>query len=177
MHARDAIVRTLVLYALAEHQGGGATTIAVEVDGPVFRVEDDGRGHAIGRTVGDRPYLPFIYEHLQLPFADGAAAPVQLHGLGLSLLNTLCESLELEVRKPQAVLRQRYRDGRRVDEVLTAEASAVTGNRLHGRVRADLAAAPPDGAALHDWLQRLAAAHPALRLRFQGIVLQGGVEG
>lgn len=72
------VVRALVLYSLAEFQSGHARTIRVTAKGSSFSVEDDGRGHAICRTVEGSPYLRFVYAHLEYPFEPGQGNPVQL---------------------------------------------------------------------------------------------------
>jgi hypothetical protein len=55
-----SVVRALVLYSLTEFQSGHATAIRVTADVHSFSVADDGRGHAIGRTVDGLPYLKFV---------------------------------------------------------------------------------------------------------------------
>src|SRR5438034_6665675 len=94
-----AIVRALVLYALAEFQSGHAKTIRVNAQGLSFQVSDDGRGHAVDRTVAEQPYMTFVYEHLDFPFGQSAAPPVQLHTIGLSFINTLCSELVVTTHK------------------------------------------------------------------------------
>src|SRR5262245_52221536 len=92
-HSQDvatSVIRALVMYSLAEFQSGNASTIRVEANGLSFEVSDDGRGHAVDRTVAGQPYMWFVYRHLEYPFAQSAAAPVQIHTLGLSFINTLC---------------------------------------------------------------------------------------
>ena len=71
-HSEDiaaAIVRALVLYSLAEFQATHATTIRVHAHGVSFEVSDDGRGHAMDRTVAGQPYMNVVYSHLDFPFA------------------------------------------------------------------------------------------------------------
>ena len=63
-----AVVRTLVMYALAEAQAGHARTIQVTTDGAAFSVADDGRGHPLAREVEGTPYLQLVYTHLDHPF-------------------------------------------------------------------------------------------------------------
>jgi hypothetical protein len=65
------VVRALVLYALAEHQAGHATTLQVSAEGRAFSVADDGRGHAPDRAVGGAPDLSFTHTQLDYPFAEG----------------------------------------------------------------------------------------------------------
>ena len=87
------VVRALTLYCLAEFQSGHATTIRITAEGNSFSIADDGRGHAIERAIDGTPYLKFIYTHFDYPFETGQNAPVQLQGIGMSLVNALCSEL------------------------------------------------------------------------------------
>jgi DNA gyrase/topoisomerase IV subunit B len=166
------IVRALVLYSLAEHQAGHATTLQVTAQGLSFSVADDGRGHAIHKLVAGQPYLQFIYTHLDYPFDNAEAAPVQLQGIGMSLVNTLCSELAVTVRKPDATLRVLFSNGRLHSQELQAVPSTTTGNTLSGKVHAHLQAHDADNAHLQRWLLRLLVANPSLKLFFNGQALQ-----
>jgi len=134
-------IRAVVLYPLAEHQLGHATTIRVTANGNTFSVSDDGRGHAIARTVGAAQYLNFIYNHFDYPFGSDEAAPVQLQGIGMSLVNALCSELAVVVRKRDAALRLTFRDGRLCGHGVLDVASPAgeTGNTISGTVHAAVA--------------------------------------
>lgn len=162
------LVRAVVLYALAEFQSGNATTLVVTADGGAFSVTDDGRGHAIHRTVDGLPYLPFIYTHLEYPYAAGVGGPVQLHGIGMSLLNALCSELSVSVRKETETLCLTYRDGRLHSEVHTENQKQGTGNTVSGRVNPRIL---PNNIALDNlrqWLMAVVAANRKLKLLFNG---------
>ncbi|MCK7499455.1 MAG: hypothetical protein MZW92_60440 [Comamonadaceae bacterium] len=104
--------RALVLYSLAEFQAGYTTAIAVDVTGWTFQVSDDGRGHSLTKVLAGSPYLHFIYTHFDYPFGNLEGAPVQLQGIGMSLLNALCSELTVTVRKAnESSLTVRFRDG------------------------------------------------------------------
>lgn len=163
-----AVVRTLVMYALAEAQAGHARTIQVTTDGAAFSVADDGRGHPLAREVEGTPYLQLVYTHLDHPFGAARGAPVQLQGLGLSLINTLCSELTSIVRKPDATLRLRFEHGRLVEKVLSEGPSAGKGNLLTGKLRAGLAGPGTDAPALRAWLKRVQAASAGVRISFNG---------
>jgi DNA gyrase/topoisomerase IV subunit B len=169
-------VQTLVLYSLAEHQLGHASTIRVQAIGDSFTVEDDGRGHAIGRTVEGAPYLDFIYCHLDFPYGTGQSKPVQLQGLGMSLLNRLCAELVVTVRRHDATLVQRFVRGRLVGHELIEGRNEVTGNKIAGTVHAAIGAVAFDERPLAKWLQRVQETSPSLRLFFNGQLL-GPVAG
>ena len=105
------LVRALALYSLAEFQSGHATTIRVSAAGASFSVVDDGRGHAIERTVDGSPYLKFVYAHLDYPFQTSHGSLIQLHGIGMSLINILCSELSVAARKRDAALRLEFLNG------------------------------------------------------------------
>lgn len=160
-------LRTLVLYSLAEFQGGHATTLRVSANGERFAVADDGRGHAIARSVAGAPYLPFIYTHLDYPFAGGAA-PIQLQGLAMSLLNTMCSELDISVRKRNALLQMSYRHGELNTYQVTDVVSSETGNHVAATLdpRLSANAATVESADIDRWLRGLLLAHPTLQLWF-----------
>ena len=172
-----SIVQTLVLYALAEHQLGHAKTIRVSARGQAFSVEDDGRGHAVNRVVEGAPYLDFIYCHLDYPYKSRQAKPVQLQGLGMSLLNRLCADLLVTVRKPGQTLQLQFQNGGLLSHTLTPSANQQTGNTVAGSVHPGLAPTPTNEAALQQWLLGVLQASPLLQVHFNGqplVLPQGG---
>lgn len=169
-----AVVRTLVLYALAEHQGGGATSIVATMSGTSFSVEDNGRGHGLARTIAGVPYLHYIYTHLEYPFGEADAGEVQLQGLGMSLVTALCSELHLTVRTPAETLRLRYADGRLCGETREQGPNTRTGNTIEGRLRAELSLQPGDEATLERWLVHLQRLHPTLGVVFNGRAVVAG---
>jgi len=163
-----SVVRALVLYSLAEFQSGHARKIRVTAKGSSFSVEDDGRGHAISRTVEGSPYLSFVYTHLSYPFEPGPGKPVQLHGIGMSLLNTLCAELTVTVRKPDALLRMQFQHGYLIHQEVFEAGSDNTGNTISGVVDAKHGEPLVDEENLSRWLFSILAASPALHLHFNG---------
>lgn len=160
-------VRAFVLYALAEFQLGGAKTIRVSLQGREFGISDDGRGHPLDKTLEGSSYLRFIYTHFEYPFDGGRSAPVQLQGIGMSLVNTMCARLTLTVRKPDETLTMVCTHGRIQHRQRTPGTNAQTGITISARLREDLPA--PDApeaslAGLQAWLAGLVQAHPGLRL-------------
>jgi len=168
-HSEDiaaAIVRALVLYSLAEFQASHATTIRVHAHGVSFKVSDDGRGHAMDRTVAGQPYVNVVYSHLDFPFAKSDAPPVQLHAIGLSLINTLCSQLVVTVHKQGAAFRRTYRDGRLIGDETLSTGFGETGNAIAGAVSPRLQPHAVDHQRLRQWLGFVAAASPGLVLYF-----------
>lgn len=168
----SSVVRALVLYSLAEGQLGHASTIRVTSRGRSFSVEDDGRGHAITRTVDGAPYLKFIYNHLDYPFEAGQPQAIQLQGIGMSLLNSLCIALHVTVRKHDATLRMVFEQGRLISHEVGDATSENTGNAISGEVSAGIESRSVDEQALKEWLRAIAATSPALHLYFNGQELQ-----
>lgn len=171
------VVRALVLYSLAECQLGHASTIRVTSRGRTFSVEDDGRGHAITRTVDGAPYLTFIYNHLDYPYEAGKAQAIQLQGIGMSLLNSLCSALHVTVRKHDATLSMVFEQGRLVSHEVSDATSENTGNAICGEVSAGIESRSVDEQALKDWLRAIAATSPALHLYFNGQELRPNSRG
>jgi DNA gyrase/topoisomerase IV subunit B len=164
-------IRALVLYSLAEFQGGHASTINVIAEGMSFSVADDGRGHAIARSIAGRPYLAFIYTHLDYPFADaelGQAGQVQLQGIGMSLLNALCSELSVTVRKREGTLHLSYDAGRLASETRDEIANNSTGTSIAGTINSLLQPTQVDVRGVERWLLRVVAIHPKLKLHFNG---------
>jgi len=166
------IVRALVLYSVAEYQAGHVKTIRVDARDRSFTVADDGRGHAIERTIGGAPYLEFVYTHLAYPFATGQSAPIQLQAIGISLANKFCAELSVTARKPTATLVVSFKNGLHVSEALSNVASEVTGNTISGVVNPQLQSAETDTHALRQWLIRVLAASAGLRVVFNGVELR-----
>jgi len=168
----ECLIRGLVLYSLAEFQTGHCKTIRVDAKNDSFSVSDDGRGHAIERTVADAPYLQFIYSHLDYPFTLPKEAPVQLHGIGMSLINVLCKELTVMVRKPGFTFRMFFRNGSLCDQERVEAGSSGTGNTISGIVAPHLSQGI-DEQALMRWLHGIKAATPSLKLHFNGREIHG----
>ena len=166
-----SLVRALVLYSLAEVQSGHATTIRVIADGHSFSVADDGRGHAIDRTVAGLPYLKFVYTHLDYPFKQHQGAPLQLHAIGISLINVLCSELAVTTYKQDVTLRMSFKSGRLGDYDIVNVKSEGTGNAISGSVDPQRQKGGVDIRRLRQWLVCLLTASPTLKLFFNGLEL------
>ena len=162
------VVRALVLYCLAEFQLGHATTIRVTAAANSFSVADDGRGHSIERAVDGTPYLKFIYTHFDYPFESDQSPPVQLQGIGMSLINVLCSELMVTVRRQDATLQMWFRDGRPAGSELKSISSGETGVAVSGTVGSQLQDPGVDVQRLELWLLGLLPASPLLKLFFNG---------
>jgi hypothetical protein len=161
-----AVIRSLVLYSVAEAQAGHVSEIAVQVQGSSFEVSDDGRGHSIDKTIDGTPYLSFIYEHLAFPFGLSAPGAVQLQGLGMSLINSLCEELQVQVRRGEQQATYCFAYGQLLQQRREPAPGQPSGNTLSGRLCSALAVKPIDQAALGQWIDGLRPSLPGVRIRF-----------
>jgi DNA gyrase/topoisomerase IV subunit B len=166
-----SVIQALVLYSVAEHQLGHASSVRVGFDQHAFSVADDGRGHAISRQVEGAPYLDFIYRQLDYPFEGGQGKPIQLQGLGMSLLTRLCAELCVCVRKPTASLTLRFENGSLTSHEFLETQNESTGNEITARIDRKYGQHPADLGALHQWLLGVLAAHPSLCISLNGHAL------
>jgi hypothetical protein len=162
-------VRALMLYSLLEFQSGHATTIWVTAHGNTFSIADNGRGHPIDKSVDGTSYLKFIYNHFDYPFESGRPAPIQLQGIGMSLVNAMCSELRLTVRKPDATLELLFRDGQLCESNRTDVGSDETGITVAAQINPRLQGnGVVDANGLEEWLLGVLAASPTLKLFFNG---------
>jgi DNA gyrase/topoisomerase IV subunit B len=162
------VTKSLVLYSLAEFQAGHATEIKVEAMGWAFSISDNGRGHSPSRLVAGSPYLQFVYSHLQYPFEERTAGPVQLQGIGMSLLNSLCQELHVSSRRSEGGVRLTFIEGRRSNQEALPPGPEESGNKVSGILRKVLQSEPTDEQTIEQWLSAVAGTHPGLVLRFNG---------
>ena len=165
-------VRALMLYCLAEFQSGNVSTIRVTAEGDSLSISDDGRGHPIDKTVGGTSYLRFIYTHFDYPFEAGHEAPIQLQGIGMSLVNALCSELRLTVKKRDAELMLLFNNGQLVESTRTATTSEETGIAVSAKIAPHLCSKGVDQKSIEEWLLGVLATAPSLRLFFNGRQLQ-----
>jgi DNA gyrase subunit B len=165
-------LRALLLYALAEFQSGHATTIRITAQGRSFSVSDNGRGHSIDRAIDGSPYLKFVYTHFDYPFEPGQSAPVQLQGIGMSLVNALCSELSLTVRKRDEILHLQFRDGKLQNSRRETLASDETGISVSATVHPQLQQGGVATEPLQAWLLGVLAASPSRHLFFNGRLLR-----
>ena len=170
-------VRALMLYSLAEFQAGHVTTIRVTAEGTAFSIADDGRGHPIDRTLEGTPYVTFIYTHFDYPFESGRSAPIQLQGIGMSMVNALCSELSLTVRKRDETLHLVFRDGQLHSRDRMAKPSTETGITVAASIKPQLQSAAAGTRQIQEWLQGVLAVSPSLRLFFNGVELQAPSPG
>ena len=122
-----SVARAVLLYSLAEFQFGHATIIRVTAQGTSFSIADNGRGHSFDRAVDGTPYLKLIYSHFEYPFESNQSLPIQLQGIGMSLVNTMCSELAITVKKREKTLQLVFRDGKFHDSERVKVASDETG--------------------------------------------------
>lgn len=161
------LVKSLVMYSIVEAQAGHATQIGVTVQGPVFAMWDNGRGHAAGRQVQGHPYLQLIYGQLDFPFGAPQGPPVQLQGIATSLIRALCSDFSVSFTRDGRTHRLGFEAGGIVMAEQPAAPGSISGNRVEGRLHPALPCTQDD-AALAAWLAEVARAVPGLQLQFNG---------
>ena len=152
---------------------GNVTTIRVTTEGTSFGIADDGRGHPIDKTVEGVSYLNLIYEHFDYPLGSGRAAPIQLQGIGMSLINSMCSEFDLTVKEPDAALRLVFREGRPHSRSRTEVLSSETGITISARIDPRLGGSGVAIGQLEEWLLTVLATSPTLKLFFNDRRLQG----
>ena len=165
-------VRALMLYSLLEFQSGHVTTIRITAEGNAFSIADNGRGHHIDKSVDATSYLKFIYNHFDYPFESGRSLPIQLQGIGMSLVNAMCSELTLTVKKPDATLQLLFRDGQLSESNRTNVASEETGITVSAQINPQLQGNGVATNLLEEWLLGVLAVSPSLNLFFNGRQLQ-----
>lgn len=163
-NAPTFIFRTLFLYHLAEYQSGNAGTIHVHLQDRTFRISDDGRGHAIDRTINGMPYLKLVYSQLEYPFDVYQDTPLQLHTLGISLINSLCSELKVMVCKQERVYCQYYEAGQLRKEETKANEANARGTTLEGKINSELVAGEWDLQDVQEWFAKVKSINTSLRL-------------
>lgn len=158
------VVRALILYHLAEYQSGNATTIKVNIQNHTFRVCDNGRGHAIHRTINGLPYLRLVYSQLEYPFGLDTDTPIQLHTIGISLINSLCSELIVTVYKTEKTYIIHYKHGQLNKEEIMDNQETVTGTSIEGKIDPDLFSEEIDLQNFEKWLKEIKSTNQQLRL-------------
>lgn len=162
------LVRALVLYAIAEVQAGHASCIDVQACDDSFVVADNGRGHPIDKKIDGTPYLSFIYEQFEFPFGLRTPGPVQLQGIGMSLINRMCTELRVTVSRSGEQLELVFRDGALVSRERSPAAASGSGNRIVGKAARSTAPTQLIGERLVGWLSTLRSSTPGLCITYNG---------
>jgi DNA gyrase/topoisomerase IV subunit B len=152
-----AVVQTVVMYSLAEAISGQARNVWVSLQGDRFSVRDDGRGHSAERTVGDLPYLEFIYSQLQPSLFKLPGTEVQLHGAGMSLVNALCTNLTVRAARNGFIDIRFYRNAVLERRERMAGNAEESGNTVSGQLSASIVEGGVSEHHLATWLRAMFA--------------------
>ncbi|MFI5118843.1 MAG: DNA topoisomerase (ATP-hydrolyzing) subunit B [Thermoanaerobaculia bacterium] len=129
------MVTELVDNAIDEAQAGYCDTISVVVHADdSVTVEDNGRGIPVGpHPVHRRETLEIILMDLHSggKFDDNAyKVSGGLHGVGLSVVNALAGSLEVEIKREGRVFQQNYAKGVPLEPIREVGKTAKTGTKI-----------------------------------------------
>ena len=117
-----------------------------------------------------------MYNHLDYPFHSDAAPPIQLHTIGMSLVNSLCSELVVSVYKENNVYRMVYTHGRLSKEESRENPDNTTGTSVEGKIDPDLLPVEMDREKdkqdIEQWLKAIQSANQTLKLFFNGKELQ-----
>ncbi|HSB64810.1 MAG TPA: DNA topoisomerase (ATP-hydrolyzing) subunit B [Thermoanaerobaculia bacterium] len=137
------MVTELVDNAIDEAQAGYCDTISVVVHADdSVTVEDNGRGIPVGpHPVHKRETLEIILTDLHSggKFDDNAyKVSGGLHGVGLSVVNALAGSLEVEVKREGKVFQQNYAKGVPLEPIQEVGKTAKTGTKITFKADPDI---------------------------------------
>lgn len=116
------LVKALIAYAVHEHQEGHASRIDVWLGERGCTVQDNGRGMGLDRG----EYVEALMGSLSAHRAD----PVQLHGIGLSLIAMSTPLLRIESRRNGELWTQEFRWGVAESEPCRAGGDSGSGTRI-----------------------------------------------
>lgn len=114
------------------------------------------------------PYLRLVYSQLEYPFETEQDTPIQLHTIGISLINSLCKELVVTIHKPELVYRQHYEDGQLKQEETEENPEHRTGTTVEAELDADLLPGEIGLRQIEEWLAEIKSMHKGLHLSFNG---------
>jgi len=129
MELTTVLFKTLFFYSLAEYQAGHVSRIGISIKDNEITISDNGRGHATNKMIDGVPYLKMVYNQLHMPF-ENTMPTIQLHALGMSIINDLADHLEVKIFKKDKIEIHRFENGKHVDSVEQDNSFDKTGNTI-----------------------------------------------
>jgi len=133
MELTTVFFKTLLFYSLAEYQAGHVSRIDISIKDNKISISDNGRGHATNKMIDGVPYLKMVYNQLHMPF-ENAMPTIQLHALGMSIINDLADSLEVKIFKKDKIEIHQFEKGQHVNSIEQDNSFDRTGNTITLRI-------------------------------------------
>ncbi|WP_227872163.1 helix-turn-helix domain-containing protein [Paenibacillus albus] len=152
-----------------EHEAGSCTEVHLFLhDSRTITAADNGRGIP-ERLLADtgKTWLHTVMTDLKQLATKGATvtAPGSAEGINIAVVNAMCTSLQVEVRREGRIVRQSYKHGIPQHPLLTIGVTQETGTSVTIEPDAELFEGGFDRAVIEQRIEELQAAYPQLAIR------------
>lgn len=113
--------KTLMLYALHEHQLGEVTEIKVNVSEQELWIRDNGRGMGFDRVLKGIPYVSLVCGQLNDELIHNPGFQVQLQGMGLSWIVACARTFTLTGYRKGHIYQLGFEHGQQVGGIQPLE--------------------------------------------------------
>ena len=114
------------------------------------------------------PYLRLVYSHLEYPFGLDTDTPIQLHTIGMSLINLLCSEFGVTVYKAEKAHTKHYKDGQLEMDETKDNQENFTGTTVEGKINQTLCPDEINLQVLEQWLKGIKSLNKPLKLFYNG---------